>query len=369
MIKQIFYILLFTVCICTLTNCAAIEANRRESVVGNNKEPSLSSKKFNSANISSRPKLASPLFFLNQDEAWALCFDDKLCHTDDGGNTWKVIADKNLEYAREIYFVSSQVGYTVISEWWHTGDASKRAYIIRTQDGGKTWKKLSEVDDTSVFSLGFLDKKNGYLACKYCRFLTKDGGETWIRIIPKLKNPDDLDSPLHLLRYEVFVSPKKVWNYGEGIWYSEDEGKTWEMNVHYYEAQNLHGSCFLDENNGWIVGSDEQIWHMNDGKTWKRIKIPESLSRNDKNYPEKKCAFGNVNFVSPNEGWITRSDRSLFYTNDEGATWQIIYQSEKDFPGAIIFLDSQRGFAFSDKSEIMFTNDGGKSWKIQSISH
>jgi photosystem II stability/assembly factor-like uncharacterized protein len=371
MIKRIFYVLPFAVYICILTNCASIEANKKESVATNKKKPTLSSSRSNSAKFSSRQKNASSIFFLNENEGWALCLDSKLCQTDDGGRTWKAIADKNLEFCTGIYFVSSQVGFGVVSEWMYTGDANKRAYIIRTQDGGKTWKKTSEIDDASVLSMSFFDEMNGYLTCKYCAYRTKDGGETWTRVKKELKNPDDMDSPLHLLNKAIIVSPNAMWGYGGGIWFSDDGGKTWEMKVHYYyggESMSIKSSCFLDENNGWMVGSNEQIWHTKDGKTWEKIKLSASLSRNSKSNPKEKVNFVNVSFVSKNEGWIIGGD-GLLYTNDEGATWQIINPSDKGDPSPVVFLDSRRGFGFNNKSELFFTNDGGRSWKIQPISN
>jgi len=370
MIRQFYYFLFCTFCVCTLASCLSIVANKNKSVTGDNKDANPKASQFNQANIKSMPKVASSIFFLNENEGWALCLESKLCYTDNSGRTWKVIADKNLEFATDIFFVNSQVGWAVISKWVHTSVPDEPAYIIQTQDGGKTWKKLSEIDDASVSSLSFFDEKNGYITYKYFTARTKDSGKTWKEIKP---DSDDYEGNEFILLSEnlrnvVFINEKIAWGYGGGIWYSNDGGEIWKMTISTYDTESLYPSCFLDENNGWIVGSNEEIWHTKDGKTWKQIKIPESLSRNDKNYPERKCAFGNVNFVSPNEGWITRDDGSLFYTNDEGKTWQIIYQSEKEFPGAIIFLDSQRGFAFSDKSEIIFTNDGGRSWNIQPIS-
>jgi photosystem II stability/assembly factor-like uncharacterized protein len=377
MIKRFCYVLLFAVFICTLTNCAAIEANKKESATVKNKESTLSNNKTNRANISSRPKLASRIFFLNEKEGWALCFGSKLCQTGDGGRTWKMIADKNLEFCTEIYFVSSQVGFGVVSEWVYTGDANKRACIIRTQDGGKTWKKVSEIDNSSVLSMSFFDEKNGYLTCKYCAYQTLDGGNRWLKVKSELKERDYIkDSPLHLLRKAVIVSPNAMWGYGSGIWFSDDGGKTWETNISYLDVERkLSASCFLDEKNGWIVGFDEQIWHTKDGKTWERIKIPESLSRRSKSYPNEKINFTNVSFVSKNEGWIGGGD-GLLYTNDEGVTWQIIYPSGEVYTGSFIFLDSQMGFGLREKREvgfnyfeIVFTSNGGHTWEIKPISN
>lgn len=70
------------------------------------------------------------LFFRDDNHGWMVT-DDAIWHTDDGGRAWKKLS--NLAAIERVYFLSAERG-------WAVGDQKK---VYETSDGGKTWTELA----------------------------------------------------------------------------------------------------------------------------------------------------------------------------------------------------------------------------------
>jgi photosystem II stability/assembly factor-like uncharacterized protein len=135
---------------------------------------------------------AGPFFALDNQTAWAFCTSDSqtyyiwrtLFRTDDGGQTWKQIAE-DPPFGRyrgtQITFVDEQHG------WINTPRA-----IYASTDGGYTWELFygDPAGQDWVGPLQFLTRQVGFLAVdgnyqdggKLLR--TTDGGQSWEQIYP-----------------------------------------------------------------------------------------------------------------------------------------------------------------------------------------
>jgi photosystem II stability/assembly factor-like uncharacterized protein len=108
--------------------------------------------------------------------------------TSDGGRSWKPIYQcvATLQvngltrkvgcYLRDLHFPSNKVGYAVgggFSDPW--------AAIVKTVDGGATWKVIyASTDVPSASAVFFTDENNGVVRAQDGRVLiTADGGESW----------------------------------------------------------------------------------------------------------------------------------------------------------------------------------------------
>ncbi len=102
--------------------------------------------------------------------------------TNDGGKTWKITytGKRNFENSWKCYFPSRKIGYATIQSYDTLKTMSQR-YIIKTIDGGKTWKELPLVNDFKVreFGVGFTDDLHGWVGAMPYGFETFDGGKTW----------------------------------------------------------------------------------------------------------------------------------------------------------------------------------------------
>lgn len=85
---------------------------------------------------------------------------------------------------------------------------------------------------------------------------------------------------------------------------------------------------FLDQNNGWAVGSHGIILKTTDGGyTWQDTSIGVNIHLYE------------VCFVDSNKGWVV-GDRSLYNTTDGGQNWQLQYTFVSSNPPTTIDLSS-----------------------------
>lgn len=338
--------------------CTFIEAEKRIRVRSNPKNSSpIQSNPSLTMKSSAIPKAASGIFFLNSQQGWARCLKKKLCHTENGGLTWKVI-NQNAEYLNFI-FIDSKKGWGSINEW-----RGKRV-IVHTEDGGRTWSEVFKFD-SSILSVTFVDENTGYISAHLAGvYRTDDGGKTWTKLIMKttenVETPDTINSELYTgVNYVIAKDKKTVWGYGNGIWLSKDSGKTWQNIVPIDGYTTMYESCFIDERIGWIIGSGSQgsqLWHINNGKVWEKSELPTFAYSKAAQY----LKYEDVSFVSEIEGWILRDDKALFHTIDGGKNWALIHKINNKI-SEIKFINSQQGWIISAESELLQTNDGGLSW-------
>lgn len=125
----------------------------------------------------------------------------------------------------------------------------------------------------------------------------------------------------------------------------------------------LHSVYFVDENRGWIAGSNGTLLATGDsGKSWK---------------PEKKFTADNIRqvyFSDEAHGWLlcerdiygaeTLSPSYLMETSDAGATWQKINFTEgKERIARIFFSKSGAGFAVGEAGAFWTMTDDKETWK------
>jgi photosystem II stability/assembly factor-like uncharacterized protein len=75
-------------------------------------------------------------------------------------------------------FPSPRVGYATVQ---NNGDDISRRVVVKTTDGGASWRELPLIDDVDVreFGVGFLTERIGWVGASTTGFQTEDGGDTW----------------------------------------------------------------------------------------------------------------------------------------------------------------------------------------------
>jgi photosystem II stability/assembly factor-like uncharacterized protein/dienelactone hydrolase len=105
--------------------------------------------------------------------------------TNDGGKTWKKVyqSDRPFETTWKVSFPSEKVGYVTIQSY-NPDPNVKQQRIAKTTDGGKTWKEINLVEDAGAreFGIGFIDENHGFVGTMNSGYETKDGGLTWTPI-------------------------------------------------------------------------------------------------------------------------------------------------------------------------------------------
>lgn len=232
-----------------------------------------------------------------------------LASTADGGRTWQKYPLNTTENINEIYFRNDNNGYLV---------AGRKLFI--TSDGGDSWRetvifRASEFKDTipELLSIRFADKKLGLAIGSVLNrkgdavldslvMRTDDGGETWKRIV--------VPSKAELFHLD-FNGSSHGWIVGDKglILHTTNGGQSWETQRSGV-VRALFNVDFRDDDFGFAVGGGGTILRTEDGgRSWEKIttQFPETFKR--------------VDFADDKNGWIVGHKGAILRSSDRGRSW------------------------------------------------
>jgi photosystem II stability/assembly factor-like uncharacterized protein len=263
--------------------------------------------------------------------------DHAILRTTDGGFTWKAVA--TTEYLTSICFTDANNGTAV-------GSA-----ILRTTDGGATWQRVPVAQHSLLFSVFFSDADNGTAVGANGEILrTTDGGATWKNQVSGV-----MFNHLHGVAFTDASAGTVV---GDGIILrTRDGGAAW--NVKLIDSA-LSAVTFTDANTGIGVGSNGTILLTTDGgATWRRQSSASTTA-----------FFFSVSFSDENTGTVVgcsswdseQGDCTgggiILRTTDGGVTWAP-QSSASNILFGVSITDSHTGSAVGDGGTILRTTDGG----------
>lgn len=98
--------------------------------------------------------------------------------TTDGGTTWKAVTQDAKQVPEDVFFVDAAHGWVVGATEDENGEPGP-SEVFATTDGGQTWRLLAKVP-ASLRSVRFADAQNGWAVGAGGKiFGTTDGGATW----------------------------------------------------------------------------------------------------------------------------------------------------------------------------------------------
>jgi photosystem II stability/assembly factor-like uncharacterized protein len=102
--------------------------------------------------------------------------------TSDGGQTWRTVyqSDRTYEITWKLSFPTRDVGYVTVQKY-NPDPAVTQHYVVKTMDGGKTWKEMPLVSDAAEreFGVAFVTPNIGWVGSMKGGYQTIDGGATW----------------------------------------------------------------------------------------------------------------------------------------------------------------------------------------------
>ena len=105
--------------------------------------------------------------------------------TNDGGKTWRKVyqSDRPYETTWKVSFPTEKVGYVTIQSY-NPDPNAKQQRVAKTTDGGETWQEINLVEDAGAreFGVGFINENHGFVGTMNSGYETKDGGKTWSTI-------------------------------------------------------------------------------------------------------------------------------------------------------------------------------------------
>lgn len=281
--------------------------------------------------------------------------------TNDGGNTWSsgTIPMGVDPYASNVCPLSKDVA-------WASGvDEDYASYVLRTTDGGTTWKRFMEdkfVGSTSyVDFVHFWDAQNGIAVGDpapaagtsttpfFEIYRTTDGGTTWLRV-PSANIPPPMNEFGSGGDYEV--RGNHVWFnaidgtdfLGKRIYHSKDRGQTWR--VLDPPGDRIAAWSFVDSLHGIVInprsGAGQPIaiqYTADGGTTWTQLPPfnPSELGGDWALIPQSYFLMSSRRVNNTTGPFATHLSKDL------GKTWQQI--ATNDFIAMTYFNSPTVGYA------------------------
>ncbi|WP_040950052.1 WD40/YVTN/BNR-like repeat-containing protein [Gorillibacterium massiliense] len=175
------------------------------------------------------------------DKGWGMTLNGRLAYTEDGTKHWTEVIPPLQHTDR---FASAYFSPDENTCWYYS---SREDYVYKTTDKGKTWIKanlpikmsvgISKITPRSSIALAFSDKRNGWLThwgdtgqeAELVR--TTDGGVTWKKV--NVIKPEWVDGD-YFPNQVTFIDSKVGYTLGRGkkdsnikLMRTDDGGKTW----------------------------------------------------------------------------------------------------------------------------------------------
>lgn len=229
-----------------------------------------------------------------------------LLATQDGGLTWNRLGEGKLPPIIYVKFFGTDDGVVVGRA---TSDVPSG--VLKTSDGGKTWKPVNGVTEAPWRAACFIDPDMGFVGGPEAR-LSLVGGE---QLFPSKLPPQGLRT----IRAVSIAPNDSGWLAGDGglVLRTTSGGVVWDAPPGALPDELRIGMDFraVDArgDNVWLVGAPGSVvWHSpNAGRTWKRYVTGQTAPLNS------------IRFVNDSTGIAVGELGVILCTEDGGRTWQV----------------------------------------------
>ena len=227
---------------------------------------------------------------------------------------------------------------SITSTWPDAVKLQKTGYcgVYKTTDLGQNWTQVLEATQTGKqagkYQPGMkFDDKGRLFVCAYDGIMmSEDKGATWTNL--GLETKDSFRMDVQPKTSEIVVAVK-----GEGIYYTKDLGKNWELKTKGLEKKDAEGNVTVPVNlvginpnneNHYIAVSDNTVFHSYDkGNTFTEGVTPRSA----KTKSIANLAFGKATENGDPMLYLTFSGTvyPFKYSSDLGKTWGSVVPDDK----------------------------------------
>lgn len=241
---------------------------------------------------------------------------------------------------------------------WVAGDGG---FVSHTEDGGHSWSPQQTSITQAINDIYFRSRDDGYLLAGERILSTSDGGAHWIEGLRFL--PANFGGGLPELYSVRFTSKKRGWVIGSVsrrdqvidslLVNTEDGGASWQRQRVPTRNELIHLD-FVNDDNGWIVGTQGTILHTSDGgKSW-------ALQGSGTN-----ATLYHVDFRNSRTGWAVGERGTILRTVDGGANWLTVNAPVRSTLLSVMFVDDDEGWTVGRGGVILRSGDGGRTWLQQ----
>lgn len=279
--------------------------------------------------------------------------------SDDGARTWRLLGLKD-EAVRALEITDARRRIIL---------AGTRTGVFRSIDEGKTWDRITPINDPELRNVDSLavdprDTNTIYVGTYHLPWKTTDGGKSWKPVTSGLIDDSDIMS----LRVDA-MNPERVFlSACSGIYRSENRGDQWSklQGIPYAARRTQAIVQDLEDTQTLYAGTTEGLWVTRDGgESWERTTPKDWV----------------VNAITILPGSANRTEHVLLGTESRGV--QVSEDHGKTFG------ESNQGFAHEvvrqlvsnphDSSHLMTlmerngavlweSHDAGETWKPASLN-
>jgi photosystem II stability/assembly factor-like uncharacterized protein len=285
--------------------------------------------------------------FLNSTHGWVagratseLSSNAIVLHTKNGGDSWQTQYNRDEQRVTKLDVLDEQT-------MWING----RGSLFYTLDGGTTWNESVVVGGNAAMgAVKFINMTHGWTSNQGILYQTTDSGQSWEEVAGFTH--DDAFIMIQCL------SSVDIWSIGFfGIYHSLDGGMTWD------DVSNRGGWAlsFVSESEGWAIG-DDRLAHTIDGSTWVELPIPGRAPFTDLRFIPPYLT--DLEFLDEDNGWIVGTEIKVMYTPmytpDGGANWyqQSVPAEVNNRIYAVDFINQTHGWAVGADGILMRTTTG-----------
>ena len=279
----------------------------------------------------------------------------RIVQTTDGGVTWvERFRDTALSIIG-VAFASRDTGVAVGR--MTTEQESKRAVILRTTNGGRSWRRVpAPRASEGLTAVAFADGRHGVAVDEMggAALRTSDAGATWL-VLPSVTGR--LES--------VAFTGRRGWIVGlETMLQTNDGGVTWRRAE--ADSEFLSSVRFLDPQHGVIAGAGLLLVTEDGGQHWTRnapaLAALDSLAlAGPGKVPGGGTSFRAAALAAPGTIVAVGETGAIARSTDGGASWHLIDGRAEDGFQSVAFADARNGFAVGTDG-VLRTHDGGATW-------
>ncbi len=309
----------------------------------------------------------------------SVAYGDGIYKSLDGGKSWKHMGLKNSEHIGKIIVHpdNSDVVYVAaIGPLWSKGGDRG---LYKTEDGGKTWKSIIEVDEHTGVNDVVMDPRNPnvlYASTHQRRrhvytyvgggpgsglHKSVDGGNTWTKVQKGLPNEElgRIGLAISPANPEIIYAIVEAANGKGGFFASTNRGASWQKRSSHVTSGNYYQEIIadpVDEHTVYSMDTWMSVTH-DGGKTFKMV-------GEDTKHVDNHCMWINP---QNNKHWIVGCDGGIYETFDAAKTWDFkknlpvtqFYKVavDNDYPFYNIYGGTQDNFSLGGPSRVL-TNHG-----------
>jgi photosystem II stability/assembly factor-like uncharacterized protein len=280
---------------------------------------------------------------------WAVCFPLCCCLAACRKETLdlRVFQAQSIPVSQDvmaIWFADSARGLAAGGRVWESG------FILSTEDGGLRWRTDTLLPNR-VEALVGSDGEMVYACGMDGRALAR---------LPGRKAWEIFRTDYRWMRGAAFVGAQRGlivagegYRAGQAFVFGPDV--FWRLDTVQDFPNELAAVCFSDSLTAHAVGIGWVMRSEDAGRHWERLDVTGDF-------------FRDVQFTSPDTGYICGSNGALLKTTDGGRHWDFLRK-----PGvglgqpafhALFFTDNNRGYAVGDRGLFWKTENGGADWQV-----